>query len=103
VGTRKAWRALATADLERQLAGYGHLAAARADFLVRWAAPPAPRRAYEEALLLTENTVSVVVARHGWSGRLVPAARGDSREHWRPNPVPAEVLQKIVKVVSCGV
>src|SRR5215216_2853626 len=29
----------------------------------------------------TEDTVSLVVARLGWSGRLVPAARGDSREH----------------------
>jgi len=29
-----------------------------------------------------ENTVSVVAAREGRSGRLVPAARGDSREHW---------------------
>jgi transposase, IS30 family len=35
-----------------------------------------------------ENTVSLVVARLGWSGRLVPAACGDSREHWPPVGVP---------------
>ena len=31
-----------------------------------------------------ENTVSLVSAREGWSGRLVPAAWGDSREQWTP-------------------
>ena len=35
-----------------------------------------------------ENTVSLMVARLGWSGRLVPAARGDPREHWPPVGVP---------------
>jgi len=35
-----------------------------------------------------ENTVSLAAARLGWSGRLVPAARGDSREHWPPVGVP---------------
>jgi IS30 family transposase len=35
-----------------------------------------------------ENTVSLVVARPNWSGRLVPAASGDSREHWTPVGVP---------------
>ena len=35
-----------------------------------------------------ENTVSLVAARLGWSGRLVPAAWGDSREHWPPVGVP---------------
>src|SRR5215207_5149712 len=35
-----------------------------------------------------ENTVSLVVARLGWSGRLVPAAWGDPRKHWPPVGVP---------------
>ena len=35
-----------------------------------------------------ENTVSLRVARLGWSGRLVPAAWGDPREHWPPVGVP---------------
>ena len=51
---------LAALDLltgEPQLAGYGYLAAARADFLARLDRPDDARRAYEEAILLTENTV----------------------------------------------
>ncbi len=46
--------ALAT---EPQLAGYGYLASARADFLRRLGRTSEARQAYEEALLLTENTV----------------------------------------------
>jgi RNA polymerase sigma-70 factor (ECF subfamily) len=42
---------------EPQLAGYGYLAAARADFLRRLGRTEDARSAYEEALLLTENTV----------------------------------------------
>jgi RNA polymerase sigma-70 factor (ECF subfamily) len=42
---------------EPQLAGYGYLAAARADFLRRVGRLAESRAAYEEALLLTENTV----------------------------------------------
>ncbi len=42
---------------EPQLAGYGYLAAARADFLRRLGRTDQARLAYEEALLLTENTV----------------------------------------------
>ncbi len=41
---------------EPQLAGYGYLAAARADFLRRLGRTDQARLAYEEALLLTENT-----------------------------------------------
>jgi len=41
---------------EPQLAGYGYLAAARADFLRRLGRTNQARTAYEEALLLTENT-----------------------------------------------
>src|SRR5439155_13798379 len=40
-----------------QLAGYGHLAAARAEFLARLGRTHDARTAYEEALLLTENTI----------------------------------------------
>jgi RNA polymerase sigma-70 factor (ECF subfamily) len=42
---------------EPQLAGYGYLAAARADFLGRLGRVDEARLAYEEALLLTENEV----------------------------------------------
>jgi RNA polymerase sigma-70 factor (ECF subfamily) len=42
---------------EPQLAGYGYLAAARADFLRRLGRDGDARMAYEEALLLTENAV----------------------------------------------
>lgn len=42
---------------EPQLAGYGYLAAARADFLRRLGRVTDAHLAYEEALLLTENTV----------------------------------------------
>jgi RNA polymerase sigma-70 factor (ECF subfamily) len=46
--------ALAT---EPQLAGYGYLPAARADFLRQLGRLAEARDAYSEALLLTENTV----------------------------------------------
>jgi RNA polymerase sigma-70 factor (ECF subfamily) len=42
---------------EPQLAGYGYLAAARADFLRRLGRVEEARLAYVEALLLTENVV----------------------------------------------
>jgi RNA polymerase sigma-70 factor (ECF subfamily) len=42
---------------EPQLAGYGYLSAARADFLRRLGRTTEARTAYEEALLLTENSV----------------------------------------------
>ena len=42
---------------EPQLAGYGYLAAARAEFLRRLGRVDEARLAYHEALLLTENTV----------------------------------------------
>ncbi|WP_328667837.1 sigma-70 family RNA polymerase sigma factor [Streptomyces sp. NBC_00322] len=42
---------------EPQLAGYGYLAAARADFLRRLGRTAEARSAYAEALLLTENAV----------------------------------------------
>jgi RNA polymerase sigma-70 factor (ECF subfamily) len=42
---------------EPQLAGYGYLPAARADFLRRLGRTDEARTAYEEALLLTENAV----------------------------------------------
>ena len=42
---------------EPQLAGYGYLASARADFLRRLGRTAQARQAYEEALLLTENAV----------------------------------------------
>jgi predicted RNA polymerase sigma factor len=51
---------LAALDLlsnEPQLAGYGYLPAARADFLRRLGRVDEARQAYAEALLLTENTV----------------------------------------------
>jgi RNA polymerase sigma factor (sigma-70 family) len=42
---------------EPQLAGYGYLAASRADFLRRLGRTAEARTAYEEALLLTENSL----------------------------------------------
>ncbi len=42
---------------EPQLAGYGYLSSARADFLRRLGRTDEARQAYEEALLLTENAV----------------------------------------------
>ena len=42
---------------EPQLAGYGYLPAARADFLHRLGRDDDARLAYQEALLLTENEV----------------------------------------------
>ena len=42
---------------EPQLAGYGYLPAARADFLRRLGRVDEARTAYAEALLLTENAV----------------------------------------------
>jgi RNA polymerase sigma-70 factor (ECF subfamily) len=47
--------ALEPLTAEPQLAGYGYLAAARADFLRRLGRNVEARHAYEEALLLTEN------------------------------------------------
>jgi len=49
--------ALDTLATEPQLAGYGYLAAARADFLRRLHRTAEARLAYEEALMLTANTV----------------------------------------------
>ncbi|MEP7019574.1 MAG: DUF6596 domain-containing protein [Pseudonocardiales bacterium] len=48
---------LDTLAAEPQLAGYGYLPAARADFLQQLGRGDAARLAYEEALLLTENVV----------------------------------------------
>lgn len=48
--------ALETLGDEPRLAGYGYLPAARADFLVRLGRTDEARLAYQEALLLTENT-----------------------------------------------
>ena len=42
---------------ETELAGYGYLAAARAEFLARLGRIHDARTAYEEALLLTENSI----------------------------------------------
>jgi predicted RNA polymerase sigma factor len=55
---------------EPQLAGYGYLPAARADFLRRLGRPAEAREAYEEALLLTGNTVerNFLAARLGQLG-----------------------------------
>ena len=47
--------ALEPLTAEPQLAGYGYLAAARADFLRRLGRDAEARQAYEEALLMTEN------------------------------------------------
>jgi RNA polymerase sigma-70 factor (ECF subfamily) len=49
--------ALDALAVEPQLAGYGYLPAARADFLRRLGRSDEARLAYEEALLLTENRV----------------------------------------------
>jgi RNA polymerase sigma factor (sigma-70 family) len=58
--------ALDALSTEPQLAGYGYLPAARADFLRRLGRPDEARRAYEEALLLTGNQVE----RNFLAGRL---------------------------------
>jgi RNA polymerase sigma factor (sigma-70 family) len=50
-------QALDALAAEPQLAGYGYLASARADFLRRLGRTQQARQAYEEALLLTENAV----------------------------------------------
>ena len=52
--------ALEPLTAEPQLAGYGYLAAARADFLRRLGRNVEARHAYEEALLLTENRAEQV-------------------------------------------
>jgi RNA polymerase sigma-70 factor (ECF subfamily) len=49
--------ALDTLAAEPQLAGYSYLTAARADFLRRLGRIAEARASYEEALLLTENTI----------------------------------------------
>jgi len=56
-GPRAGLVALDTLADEPQLAGYGYLASARADFLRRLGRVEQARACYEEALLLTENTV----------------------------------------------
>jgi RNA polymerase sigma factor (sigma-70 family) len=56
-GPAEGLRALDALATEPQLAGYGYLAAARADFLSRLGRTAEARTAYGEALLLTENTV----------------------------------------------
>jgi predicted RNA polymerase sigma factor len=58
---------------EPQLAGYGYLPAARADFLRRLGRVEEAREAYTEALLLTENTVE----RHFLIGRLRQLGRAE--------------------------
>jgi RNA polymerase sigma-70 factor (ECF subfamily) len=68
---------LAALDLlsgEPQLAGYGYLAAARADFLRRLERHDEARTAYGEALLLTENAVerAFLVSRLGDPGGGAP-------------------------------
>ncbi|GHF38474.1 RNA polymerase subunit sigma-24 [Kitasatospora xanthocidica] len=60
---------------EPQLAGYGYLAATRADFLRRLGRVTDARLAYEEALLLTENTVE----RDFLTGRLRELGPPDAR------------------------
>jgi RNA polymerase sigma factor (sigma-70 family) len=56
-GPAEGLRALDALATEPQLAGYGYLAAARADFLSRLGRTAEARTAYGEALLLNENTV----------------------------------------------
>jgi RNA polymerase sigma-70 factor (ECF subfamily) len=56
-GPEAGLRALDALAGEPQLAGYGYLPAARADFLRRLGRTGEARVAYEEALLLTENEV----------------------------------------------
>jgi RNA polymerase sigma-70 factor (ECF subfamily) len=56
-GPDAGFRALDALAAEPQLAGYGYLAAARADFLRRLGRTAEARTAYEEALLLTENAL----------------------------------------------
>jgi RNA polymerase sigma-70 factor (ECF subfamily) len=57
---------------EPQLAGYGYLASARADFLRRLGRDAEARRAYEEALLMTEN----LAEQQFLAGRLAELADG---------------------------
>jgi RNA polymerase sigma-70 factor (ECF subfamily) len=56
-GPEQGLAALDALSSEPHLAGYGYLAAARADFLRRLDRTGDARLAYEEALLLTENEV----------------------------------------------
>ncbi|HEU5005454.1 MAG TPA: sigma-70 family RNA polymerase sigma factor [Jatrophihabitantaceae bacterium] len=56
-GPEQGLAALDALSAEPHLAGYGYLAAARADFLRRLDRPADARLAYSEALLLTENEV----------------------------------------------
>ena len=56
-GPRAGLAALDALGAEPVLATYGYLAAARADFLSRLGRAGEARAAYEEALMLTENTV----------------------------------------------
>ena len=64
-------RALDALAAEPQLATYGYLAAARADFLRQLGRTREARSAYEEALLLTENAVE----REFLAGRLAALER----------------------------
>jgi RNA polymerase sigma-70 factor (ECF subfamily) len=56
-GPERGLAALDALSAEPHLAGYGYLAAARADFLCRLGRPGDARLAYSEALLLTENEI----------------------------------------------
>jgi predicted RNA polymerase sigma factor len=56
-GAQAGLDALDTLAAEPQLAGYHYLPAARAEFLTRLGRTPEARLAYQEALLLTDNTV----------------------------------------------
>jgi RNA polymerase sigma factor (sigma-70 family) len=56
-GPAEGLAALDALAAEPQLAGYGYLAAGRADFLSRLGRADEARTAYEEAILLTENSV----------------------------------------------
>jgi RNA polymerase sigma-70 factor (ECF subfamily) len=67
--------ALEPLTAEPQLAGYGYLAAARADFLRRLGRLGEARAAYDEALLLTSNDVErrfLIRQREGLVGRCTP-------------------------------
>ena len=64
-------RALDALADEPQLAAYGYLAAARADFLLRLGRRREARDAYEEAMHLTENAVE----RRFLAGRLAALER----------------------------
>jgi RNA polymerase sigma-70 factor (ECF subfamily) len=65
-GPAEGLAALDELGAEPQLAGYGYLASARADFLRRLGRTDEARLAYQEALLLTENEVE----RYFLEGRL---------------------------------